>query len=169
MTVLERLVRRLFARPIDESVRRTVDARIEELALEARPEAALYRYLVHGDASRLHIQPTAVVNNALFNVSSGEITVGAYAFFGHNVSVLTGTHDVNKFGQERQQTIPRSGRDVVVEDGAWLASDVLVLGPCVIGRHSVVAAGSLVSRDVEPYTIVAGRPARPLRKIKHDG
>jgi hypothetical protein len=36
----------------------------------------LYRYRVHGDPGRLHLDPTAVVNNALFNLSAGEITVG---------------------------------------------------------------------------------------------
>jgi hypothetical protein len=57
------------------------------------------------------------------------------------VSVLTGNHDINRFGRERQTAIQRSGRDVVVGEGAWLASHVLVLGPCRIGEHAVVAAG----------------------------
>ena len=69
----------------------------------------MYKHLVHGDPSKLDIHPTAVVNNALFNVGSGTITVGEYAFFGHNVSVLTGTHDITTFGRERQLTIPRPG------------------------------------------------------------
>ncbi|HEX8771404.1 MAG TPA: condensation domain-containing protein, partial [Acidimicrobiales bacterium] len=58
----------------------------------------LTRRLVHGDESRLHVDPSAVVNNALFNLSSGEITVGPHVIFGHGVSILTGTHDINKFG-----------------------------------------------------------------------
>jgi acetyltransferase-like isoleucine patch superfamily enzyme len=41
-----------------------------------------------------------------------------------------------------------------------------VLGPCRIGQHAVVAAGSLVIHDVDPYTVVAGQPARPLRRIE---
>jgi acetyltransferase-like isoleucine patch superfamily enzyme len=153
-------------------VDRRIDVRVRGLVAEefVRAEAAahegqLYRYLVHGDRSRLHLDPTAVVNNALFNLSSGEITVGPYAFFGHNVAVLTGTHEISKFGRARQLAIPKSGRDVVIEEGAWLASHVLVLGPSVIGAHAVVAAGSLVVGDVEPYTLVVGRPARVLRRI----
>src|SRR5919205_1101220 len=76
-------------------------------------DPALFRPLVYGDPARLHIHPTAVVNNALFNLSSGEVTVGEYAFFGHNVSILTGTHDWRKFGAERQVAVPHSGRDIV--------------------------------------------------------
>jgi acetyltransferase-like isoleucine patch superfamily enzyme len=109
-----------------------------------------------------------VVNNALFNLESGDITVSEFAFFGHNVSVLTGTHDFRRFDKERQDSIPRTGRDIVIGRGAWLASDVLVLGPCIIGKHAVVGAGSLVTHDVEPYTIVSGRPARMIRRIEHD-
>ena len=156
MSVLDRLLLRLLARPVDELVRKALD---EEL----------YRYRVHGDPKRLHIDPTAVINNALFNLSGGEVTVGRYAFFGHDVHVLTGTHDIAKFGRERQTAIQRSGRDVVIEEGAWLASSVLVLGPCRIGAHAVVAAGSLVTRDVDPYTVVAGRPATVVRTIEPGG
>ena len=128
-------------------------------------EDPLYRYQVHGALERLHIDPTAIVNNALFNVSGGEITIGEYVFFGHEVAVLTGTHDITKFGRERQTTFPRFGRDVVIEEGAWVASHALVLAPVRIGAHAVVAAGALVLEDVPPYTVVAGRPAKVIKKI----
>jgi acetyltransferase-like isoleucine patch superfamily enzyme len=160
MTVFDGLLQRLLRRPIETMVQEALERYDAEHA-----QRSLYRFRVHGDASRLHIDPTAIVNDALFNVSSGDITVEAYAFFGHDVAVLTGTHDINKFDRERQLTIPRTGRDVVIRQGAWLASQVLVLGPAVIGANSVVAAGSLVHRDVPPNSIVAGRPAKLVRRI----
>jgi acetyltransferase-like isoleucine patch superfamily enzyme len=128
-------------------------------------DPALFRPLVYGDPDRLHIHPTAILNNALINLSSGVVTIGEYAFFGHNVSILTGTHDWTKFGAERQVAVPKSGRDVVIEEGAWLSSHVVVVAPCRIGAHSVVGVGSLVLGDVEPYTVVAGSPAKVLRRI----
>jgi acetyltransferase-like isoleucine patch superfamily enzyme len=167
MSTFDRLVARLLGRSARDPLREVM---AEQDPRQASPQAHvdMYKYLVHGDRARLHVHPTAVVNNALFNVGSGDITVGEYAFFGHNVSVLTGTHDVNTFGRERQLAIPRSGRDVVIEEGVWLASNVMVLGPCRIGAHAVVGGGSLVLGDVEPYAIVAGSPARVLRTIPHD-
>ena len=90
---------------------------------------------MYGDPTRLHIAPTAVINNALFNLSSGQITVGEYAFFGHNVSVLTGTHDWTRFGAQRQVAVPTSGRDVVIEEGVWVSSHAIVVGPCRIGAR----------------------------------
>jgi acetyltransferase-like isoleucine patch superfamily enzyme len=167
MRMLDRLASRLFDRRIDALVRGTVAAELADRGLDE--EGLLYRYRVHGDRARLHLDPTAIVNDALFNLSSGEITVGPYAFFGHHVAVLTGTHDITTFGRARQTSIPKTGRDVVIEEGAWLASHVMVLGPCVIGTHAVVGAGSMVMHDVEPYSVVVGRPARMVRRLDPPG
>jgi acetyltransferase-like isoleucine patch superfamily enzyme len=160
MRLLDRLIARALRGPIEALVAEQVAQQVRDSKLDA-----LYSYRWHGDRSRLHIPDTAVVNNALFNMSGGTITLGEYAFFGHDVAVLTGTHDITKFGRDRQLGFPRSGRDVVIGEGVWLASHVLVLGPVTIGDHAVVAAGSLVREDVEPYTVVAGRPAKVVKKI----
>jgi acetyltransferase-like isoleucine patch superfamily enzyme len=168
MRLLDGLITRLLQGPLDALVTARVDAALDE-RVEALKLDALYRHRWHGDAERLRIHETAVVNNALFNVSGGTITVGKDAFFGHDVAVLTGTHDVEKFGRERQLAFPRSGRDVVIGEGVWLASHVLVLGPVTIGEHAVVAGGSLVREDVAPYTVVAGRPAKVVKTIARPG
>jgi acetyltransferase-like isoleucine patch superfamily enzyme len=128
-------------------------------------DPSLFRPLVYGDPTRLHIDPTAIINNALINLSSGDVSIGKYAFFGHNVCIFTGTHDWTKFGAERQVAVPTSGRDVVIEEGAWVSSNVTLVGPCRIGAHSVVGVASLVLGDVEPYTVVAGSPASVRRQI----
>lgn len=125
-------------------------------------------YCVHGPSKRLHLARSASVNDALFNLGAGEIFIGEWAMFGHGVMILTGTHDITKFGEQRQNSAPRFGRDVHIGEGAWLASRVTVLGPCRIGAHAVVAAGSLVNCDVEPYAMVAGCPARVVKIIPHD-
>lgn len=163
MAIFERMLLRLLRAP----VRRLVTEELGRYSHGSDPNP-LYRYRVHGDLARLRIDPTAVVNDALFNVSSGEIRVGRYAFFGHSVAVLTGAHDITKFGRERQTAIPRSGRDVTIGEGVWIASHALVLGPCTIGEHAVVAGGSLVLDDVEPYAVVAGRPAKVIKTLAPD-
>lgn len=151
---------RLLDRLLKPTVDRLLTQRIEEERLDA-----LYRYRVHSDPARLRIHPTAVVNNAIFNTGGGHITVGEYAFFGHNVCVLAGLHEVDKFGLERQLAIPRSGYDIEIGEGAWLATNVLVAGPVKIGAHAVIGGGSVVRKDVEPYAVVAGNPARFIRYV----
>jgi acetyltransferase-like isoleucine patch superfamily enzyme len=60
--------------------------------------------------------------------------------------------------------IERMNPPVVVEDDVWVGVDAIVLPGVTVGRGAVVGAGSVVTRDVDPYTIVAGAPARVLRK-----
>jgi acetyltransferase-like isoleucine patch superfamily enzyme len=167
MSMVDQLLRRLLAPTVDSLVR-------EALARQSRSgpdghDPELFHSIVYPDATRVHLDPTAVVNNALLNVSSGDITVGRHAFFGHNVSLLTGTHDFSKFGAERQIAVPKVGRDIVIGEGVWLSSNVIVVGPCTIGEHAVVGVGSLVLNDVECYTVVAGSPATMRSTIPRPG
>lgn len=54
--------------------------------------------------------------------------------------------------------------DIVVDDDVWIGQNALVLSGVHIGQGAVIAAGSVVTKDVEPYTIVAGNPARVIKK-----
>ncbi|WP_447044421.1 acyltransferase [Vreelandella sp. H-I2] len=121
---------------------------------------------VWGDRSRLNLeQATIPINDLLVNTRSGNVTIGEDCFFGHRCMLLTGSHDYKKTGIARLKAVPDSGRDITLERGVWLGSDVTVLGPVHIGENAVVAAGSLVTKDVPKNTIVAGRPAVPVKKI----
>ena len=62
---------------------------------------------------------------------------------------------------------PKSGRDIVIEDGVMIGSNAIVLGRIRIGQNAVVATGSLVNRDVDSDTLVAGNPAKFIRKITY--
>ena len=96
------------------------------------------------------------------NVMSGRIVIGSYTFVGHNVSLLTGTHDYTERNLDRYYAVPTEGRDIIIGEGVWLASNCTVLGPCRIGDHAVIAAGALVTSDVPEKTIVAGVPAKQI-------
>ena len=55
------------------------------------------------------------------------------------------------------------GRSIIVERGAWIAAGATIIGGVTIGENSVVAAGSVVTKSVEPNTIVAGNPAQVVK------
>jgi acetyltransferase-like isoleucine patch superfamily enzyme len=115
---------------------------------------------------RVHVAPNVNLNNAVLNVNGGSITIGEYAFLGSGVSLLTGTHDPTLRGRDRALRVPHSGRDIVIEAGVWIASNATIIGPCRIGADAVVAAGALVTKDVQPGEIVGGVPARHLSWIE---
>jgi acetyltransferase-like isoleucine patch superfamily enzyme len=90
-----------------------------------------------------------------------EITIGDDVMIGPNVSLITSEHPVAP-SQRRSQLI---GRPITIEKGVWLAAGVTVIGGVTIGENSVVAAGSVVTRDVPANTLVGGNPARVIRSI----
>ena len=124
---------------------------------------------VWGDPQRVIFGTNVVVNNALFNTVSGTITLEDDIAFGHNVCLLTGTHDITKKYRARMQASPGEGRNIVIRKGVWLASNVTVLGPCEIGENAVVAANSLVMNDIPPNSLYAGSPARFIKELDFSG
>lgn len=101
---------------------------------------------------------TIVGDNALFNCSSG-LTIGKNVNFSSNVSVYTGQHDHRDkyFGRTE-----RSMKPVSIADRAWIGSNVIILPGVTIGEGAVCCAGCVVTKDVEPFTVVAGVPAHPV-------
>jgi acetyltransferase-like isoleucine patch superfamily enzyme len=63
------------------------------------------------------------------------------------------------------RTAENAANHVVLEDHVWLGAGVTVLKGVTIGHDSVVAAGAVVTKDVPPFTLVAGVPARPVRQL----
>lgn len=56
--------------------------------------------------------------------------------------------------------------EIIIEDDVWIASNCVVTANTRIGKSSIIAAGSVVTKDVEPYSIVGGVPAKLIRKRK---
>jgi len=120
------------------------------------------RHFIYGDQSRLSIGNGVNLNNALINTASGKVVIGDYSFCGHNVSLITGTHDYNFTGRDRQTHIPDCGRDIVIGKGVWIGSNTVILGPCEIGDNAVIGACSLVNKNVAKDSIYHGIPARKM-------
>jgi acetyltransferase-like isoleucine patch superfamily enzyme len=96
----------------------------------------------------------------------GQVVIEKNVFFGHRVMVLTGTHDYSRFGMDRQLEGITS-KPVTIKEGAWICSGAIITPGTIIGEHSVVAAGSVVVKDVPPYTVVGGNPAQFIKEISH--
>ena len=130
-------------------------------------EIVYTRVYVRGDRDRARIAPTAALVNTPLNTNSGSIEIGDYTFTGHNVSIITGTHQSELLLEERMKGSPRSGRDIVVGKGVWICANALILGPCKIGDHAVIAAGSVVlaGTEVPSGAIVGGVPAKIIKFI----
>lgn len=91
----------------------------------------------------------------------GGITIGDGVFIGPKCNLITINHDVNP--DNRSATY---GRPIVIEDKVWIGINSTILPGVKIGYGSIVGAQSVVTHDVPPMTIVAGNPARIIKKIE---
>ncbi|KAK1238676.1 hypothetical protein MKX07_004252 [Trichoderma sp. CBMAI-0711] len=91
------------------------------------------------------------------------ITIGARTLIGPNCSFYSGTHPLDHRVRNGTRG-PESGKPIVVGEDCWLGGGVTVLPGVTIGKGVVVGAGSVVTRDVPEGVVVAGNPARVLRK-----
>ncbi len=97
------------------------------------------------------------------NVLIGPVTVGDDVMFAQNV-VLSGLNH----GYE-DVTVPPSLQKVktlpiIVENEVWIGANAVITAGVTIGKHSIVAAGCVVVKDVPPYSIVGGNPGRLLKQ-----
>lgn len=138
---------------------------VSEIAEEFYVESSLKKHRIWGDSSRFSIGKNVRLNNAVINTVSGKVIIRDHAFMGHNVSLLTGAHDYRQTGLARQTAVPESGRDIVIGEGVWVASNSTIIGPCEIGENAVIGACSFVTGKIPPNSVYAGVPAKFIRQI----
>jgi len=128
----------------------------------------------HGTC-RGHLNHVSVGNHSSigprneFNTKIAFVKIGNHVITAPEVMFVTGGHRFNIVGKyidgiKDSMKEPNDDLDIIVEDDVWIGARVLVLKGVTIGRGSVVAAGAVVTKNVEPYSIVAGVPAKIIKK-----
>ena len=107
-------------------------------------------------------------HEALLMVNEGsKIVIEKEAIVGSRTILLTGFHDITPKGE---RILSRSGTmsTIIIGRGCSVSTAAMVLPDVTVGEMSIVAAGSVVTKDVEPYTMVAGVPAVLKKRLKND-
>ncbi|MTG99092.1 MULTISPECIES: CatB-related O-acetyltransferase [Myroides] len=100
-----------------------------------------------------------------------QLYIGAYVCIAAEVVILMGGNNTHRtdwfslypFTEIIEEAYQAKG-DTIIEDGAWLGMRSMIMPGITIGEGAIVASGAVVIKDVEPYTIVAGNPAKPIKK-----
>jgi len=116
-------------------------------------------YAAGGDEIR--VGRNVFVNQNCTFYDLGGLSIADDVMIGPNVSLITPGHPLEP-SQRRAATI---GKPIVIERNVWIAAGATIVGGVAVGENAVVAAGSVVTRDVPPNTLVGGNPARVIRSI----
>lgn len=108
----------------------------------------------------IHVGDNVFINAGCQFQDQGGVWLGDGCLVGHNVVFVTLNHDLEP--ARRQVCIPKS---IVLGKNVWIGSNATILGGVKIGDNAVVAAGAVVTKDVEANTIVGGVPARFIKSI----
>jgi UDP-2-acetamido-3-amino-2,3-dideoxy-glucuronate N-acetyltransferase len=97
------------------------------------------------------------------------VTIEDRVFIGHNVTFINDRYPRATTASGELQTADDWQLGVtLVKQGASIGSGATILSNIVIGEHAIVGAGSVVTRDVPPRSIVAGNPARLVRRLEQE-
>lgn len=103
-----------------------------------------------------------VINRECVLDGRGGLHLGSNVSVSPGVWLLTDGHDM------QDPLFPEAFAPITIGDFVWLGSRAMVLPGVTVGEGAVVAAGAIVTKDVDPYTVVAGVPARPIGSRQHD-
>jgi acetyltransferase-like isoleucine patch superfamily enzyme len=103
----------------------------------------------------------------LGSVLIGPVTVGDDVLLAQNIIVSGLNHGYEDISKPISLQ-PVSTKEITIKDEAWIGANSVILSGITIGKHAVVAGGSVVTKDVPDYTIVAGNPAKPVKKYDVD-
>jgi len=153
--------------------------------IHKRGSGAIIRYRTRIDAlpfnkfnlgSKSIIESFSTINNGvgdvfigdntligMSNVIIGPITIGNNVIFAQNIVASGLNHEYSDVTQPiyKQKILVA---EITIEDDCWIAANSVITAGVTIGKHSVVAGGSVVTKNVPPYSVVAGNPAKIIKQ-----
>jgi acetyltransferase-like isoleucine patch superfamily enzyme len=111
---------------------------------------------------KIRIGQRVFINQNCTVYDLAEVSIGDDVMIGPNVSIITAGHPIAP-SQRRARVM---GKPIVIEKNVWIAAGATIIGGVTVGENSVVAAGSVVTKDVPQNTLVGGNPAKVIRSIR---
>jgi maltose O-acetyltransferase len=109
---------------------------------------------IRSSRRKVSIGRGTVINHGCFLYTNGGLTIGDHVSISAGVWLITGTHEIDHPG------FAEDYRPIVIHDRVWIGVRATVLGGITIGEGAVIMAGAMVTRDVPPYAVVGGVPAK---------
>lgn len=110
----------------------------------------------------------SIGEKATIMCTRAQVRIGDHVMFGPNVTIITGGHRTDLIGRymttvKDEEKRPEDDRDIVFEGDNWIGANATILRGVTVGRGAIIAAGAVVTKDVIPYSVWGGVPARCLK------
>ena len=109
---------------------------------------------IRSSGMKVRIGRGTVINHGCLLYTTGGLLIGENVSISSGVWLVTGTHDMN------DPAFPDSYKPIVIGNHAWIGVRATILAGVTIGEGAVVMAGAVVTKDVPPYAVVGGVPAK---------
>lgn len=166
---LETAAQLVFALPRYRTLNRLKSSFLRVLGAEVGERVIFYPGVWIVTGRNLRLGDDVDLARDVLITTDGGVAVGDRVLVGYRTQILSSNHNI----PPRDEKIFAAGhtrRPVVIEDDSWIAAGCVVLPGVRIGEGAVVGAGSVVTRDVPPFSVVAGVPARIIghRPLQED-
>jgi len=113
-----------------------------------------------------NVQSSEIGNNSGIGAHSsiGTVRIGDYVMMGTQCLIISQNHRFDNLSIPMCQQGFQEDEPVVIEDDVWIGSRVIILPGVRVGHGAIIGAGSVVTENVEPYTMVGGNPAKLIGK-----
>ncbi len=122
----------------------------------------------------IFIGDKVIINMNCTLVDNNYIVIGNDVLIASNVQIYTATHSTKvrermvQNWSEGQEICRTYALPVAIEDGVWIGGGAIILPGVIIGRNSVIGAGSVVSRSIPPNCVAVGNPCRVIKHIDNE-
>lgn len=95
---------------------------------------------------------------------TGDITIGKDVMMGPEVIIYTQNHAFDRTDIPMMYQGGTEEKPVIIDDDVWIGRRVIIMGGVHVGKGSIIGAGAIVTKDIEPYSVVGGVPAKVIKK-----
>ena len=120
---------------------------------------------------RIEIGDEVAVSDNVHLTCINYIAIRKHVLIGSKVYIADHNHGLYSGTEQSHPALPPAARrlgggPVEIGENAWIGDNVTIIGPAIIGEGAILAANSVITRDVQPRTIVAGAPARVVKRYR---
>lgn len=132
-----------------------------------------YPYSIVGVENIIMDSPVSIGENATIYTTRAKLIIKQHFVAGPGLTIITGDHmsipckfldEVTDADKDKYDTKHECDQDVIIEEDVWCGANVTILKGVTIGRGCIIAAGALVIKDIPPYSIAGGVPARVIKQ-----